>query len=50
MTLKRKITPREERKELMALDSLHEAIYEMSPHQLELLSNLAYKILRGDKI
>lgn len=50
MSKKRKLTKNEEIKESKALDILHSCMYEMSPHQLDLLSEFALNILYGKKV
>ena len=50
MTKKRKLRFNERLKEAQYISELNEHMYEMSPHQLELLCSLAVKILNGDSI
>jgi hypothetical protein len=47
---KRKLRESELVKESRYSDMLYELIYEMSPHQLELLCSQAVKILNGEPI
>lgn len=48
--LKRKLRESEIIKEAQASSILTEAIFEMSPHQLELLSDIAIKIISGKPV
>jgi len=50
MVKKRKLRLNERIKESQSISELSEYMYEMSPHQLELLSSLAVKILNGDPV
>jgi len=50
MVKKRKLRFNERIKESQYVSELSEHMYEMSPHQLELLCSLAVKILNGDPI
>lgn len=47
---RRKLTSNEVLKERTALDALHSFMYAMSPHQLDLLANFAWKIIAGQEL